>query len=184
MKRVFTRVVVAGLFLAGVAGSVVGGGPETVKVRGLIGIEGGVTQNTTIAIAWYRLKRDNFQVPSIDGPADRTTLTFEPGSSAPQSFETTLDVNAEYEMVVVPITPDGDPRKDGRYYFARPNMTGDYPSDTQVLHPGGVNQLDIPLKWVPSKEAHSNILQVVPRKSHRDFLMTLAISDPTNLNVM
>ena len=184
MTRAFSRVVVVALFLAGVAGTVAGGGPETVKVRGRIGIEGGASQSTTIAIAWYRLKRDNFQVPSIDGPADRTTITFDAGSNTPQTFETTLDVNAEYEMVVVPITADGDPRKDGRYYFARANMTGDYPSDTQVLHPGGVNQLDIPLKWVSSKDVRSNILQVVPRKSHRDFLMTLAISDPTNLNVM
>ena len=184
MNRMLSRTVVAGLFLAGVAGSVVGGGPETVKVRGRIGVEGGVSQSTTIRIQWYRLKRDNFQVPSLDGTADSATLTFDPGDSAPRSFETTLDVNSEYEMVVVPITADGEPRKDGRYYFARPNMTGDYPSDTQILHPGGVNQLDIPLKWADAKVLHSNIMQVVPRKSHRDFLLTLAISDPTNLNLM
>ena len=186
MNRVTSKLALGSLILASIAAPVLGESPDKIHVRGRVGVQGGVTETTTISIQLFRLTRDNFGNPTLGGRAENAFLTLDPGTAGgTATFDAELDVDAEYEVVVVPIRANGDMRSDGRDYFATQKMSGEYPSDTQVLHAGSVNQLDIPLKWIDAKDLkRSNILQVIPRKTRGDYLMTLAVNDPTNVKIM
>lgn len=187
MKRNVMTCLAAGALVLGLSGLVKGDGPDTVRIEGRIGVVGGVSQTTTLSIQLFKVQRDHLGQFQLAGPAENRIVTLEPGSAgATGTFDADLEVgDIEYEVVVVPLDADGNMRSDGRYYFAGPDMTGDYPEKVVTLVPGQVNQLDMPLDWGwSSKRKQSNILQVVPRKSKGDFLMSVSVSDPTDVKIM
>jgi hypothetical protein len=187
MKRKLMTGLATAALVMGFAGFVRGEGADTVRIEGRLGVVGGVSEATTLSIQLFKVQRDHLGQFQLAGPAENRIVTLEPGSGgATGTFEAELEVgDVEYEVVVVPLDADGNMRSDGRYYFAGPDMTGDYPEKVVTLVPGQVNQLDMPLQWGwLSQRKQSNILQVVPRKSKGDFLMSVAVSDPTDVRIM
>ena len=189
MKGRILTALTAAVLLFGLTGTANGEGPDKVRIEGRIAVVGSLAQPTTLSIQFFKVERDHLGQFQLAGPAENQIVSLTPnpnGSGATGTFDADLAVgDIEYEVVVVPLDADGNMRSDGRYYFAGPDMTGEYPERVVTLVPGQVNQIDMPLDWAwSSQRKQSNMLQVVPRKSKGDYLMSVSISDPTNVKIM
>jgi hypothetical protein len=96
-----------------------------------------------------------------------------------------VGADSEYEFKVVPLDKDGYERKDGRYCFVGTELTGDLYDKTVSLHPGAVNEVTVNLKWIPRDQLYkSNFLQVVQDPGRAEYLLSLYVNDPTDIDVL
>jgi hypothetical protein len=186
--------VAAGVFLAstGFAGAQAPGA-KTMHVRCNIGIPSGLTEPMTMMAQVYRVGRDNLGKYQLQGQTQNLIVAVMPGVGGSGSgvFDTDLEVgaDAEYEFKVVPLDKDGYERKDGRYCFVGTEttggLTGDLYDKTVTLRPGVANEVNVSLKWIPRDQLYkSNFLQVVQDPGRSDYLLSLYVNDPTDIDVL
>jgi hypothetical protein len=184
--------VAAGVFLAatGFAGAQAPGA-KSMHVRCNIAVPSGVTEPLTMMAQVYRVGRDNLGKYQLQGQTQNLIVAVTPGEGGSGSgvFDTDLEVgaDAEYEFKVVPLDKDGYERKDGRYCFVGTGreLTGDLYDKTVTLRPGVPNEVMVNLRWVPKDQLYkSNFLQVVQDPGHTDYLLSLYVNDPTDIDVL
>jgi hypothetical protein len=182
--------VAAGLLLAA-TGFARAEAPEakTMHVRCSIAVPSGVTEPMTMMAQVYRVGRDNLGKYKLLGQTQNLIVVLTPGEAGAGSgiFDTDLEVGneAEYEFKVVPLDKDGNERKDGRYCFVSSEITGDLYDKTVSLRPGEANEVIVNLRWIPQdQQIKSNFLQVVQDPGHAEYLLSLYLNDPTDIDLL
>jgi hypothetical protein len=137
----------------------------------------------------YRVGRDNLGKYQLQGQTQNLIVAVTPGEGGSGSgvFDTDLEVgaDAEYEFKVVPLDKDGYERKDGRYCFVGTEIKGDLYDKTISLRPGVPNEVFVNLRWIPLDQLiKSNFLQVVQDPERSDYLLSLYVNDPTDIDVL
>jgi hypothetical protein len=183
-------VVAAGVFLlaTGFAGAQAPDA-KTMHVRCNIAVPSGVTEPITMMAQVYRVGRDNLGKYQLQGQTQNLIVAVSPGEGGSGSgvFDTDLEVgaDAEYEFKVVPLDKDGYERKDGRYIFVGTEITGDLFDKTITLRPGVANEVIVNLRWIPRDEKiKSNFMQVVQDPGRSEYLLSLYLNDPTDIDVL
>jgi hypothetical protein len=183
-------VVAAGVFLlaTGFAGAQAPDA-KTMHVRCNIAVPSGVTEPITMMAQVYRVGRDNLGKYQLQGRTQNLIVAVTPGEGGSGSglFDTDLEVgaDAEYEFKVVPLDKDGYERKDGRYIFVGTEITGDLFDKTITLRPGVANEVIVNLRWIPRDDKiKSNFLQVVQDPGRSEYLLSLYLNDPTDIDVL
>lgn len=164
-------------------------GAATMHVRCNIAVPSGVTEPITMMAQVYRVGRDNLGNYKLLGQTQNLIVAVTPGEGGSGSgvFDTDLEVgaDAEYEFKVVPLDKDGYERKDGRYCFVGTEIKGDLYDKTISLRAGVPNEVFVNLRWIPLDQLiKSNFLQVVQNPEHSDYLLSLYVNDPTNIDVL
>jgi hypothetical protein len=164
-------------------------GAGTMHVRCNIAVPSGVTEPITMMAQVYRVGRDNLGKYQLQGQTQNLIVAVTPGEGGSGSgvFDTDLEVgaDAEYEFKVVPLDKDGYERKDGRYIFVGTEITGDLYDKTISLRPGVPNEVVVNLRWIPRDEKiKSNFLQVVQDPGRSEYLLSLYLNDPTDIDVL
>jgi hypothetical protein len=181
--------VTAGLFFAA-TGFARAQPPEakTMHIRCSIAVPSGVTEPLTMMAQVYRVGRDNLGKYKLEGQTQNLIVVLTPGEAGTGSggFDTDLVVGeAEYEFKVVPLDKDGYERKDGRYCFVSSEMNGDLYDKTVSLRPGQPNEVIVNLRWIPKdQQVKSNFLQVVQDPGNAEYLLSLSLNDPTDIDVL
>lgn len=182
--------VAAGVFLAaiGFAGAQAPDA-KTMHVRCNIAVPSGVTEPMTMMAQVYRVGRDNLGKYKLQGQTQNLIVQLMPGERGTGAgvFETDLEVGAEaeYEFKVVPLDKDGYERKDGRYIFVGTEITGDLYDKTVSLRPGVSNEVMVSLRWIPQdQQIKSNFMQVVQDPGRTEYLLSLYLNDPTDIDVL
>ena len=162
---------------------------KTMHIRCNIAVPSGVTEPMTMMAQVYRVGRDNLGKYKLLGQTQNLIVVLTPGEGGTGSgvFDTDLEVGneAEYEFKVVPLDKDGNERKDGRYCFMSPDTTGDLYDKTVSLRPGQPNEVIVNLRWIPrEQQIKSNFLQVVQDPGHAEYLLSLYLNDPTDIDVL
>jgi len=182
--------VAAGVFLAatGFAGAQAPDA-KTMHVRCNIAVPSGVTEPMTMMAQVYRVGRDNLGKYKLQGQTQNLIVALTPGEGGTGAgvFETDLEVGAEaeYEFKVVPLDKDRYERKDGRYCFVGTEITGDLYDKTVSLRPGVSNEVIVSLRWIPQdQQVKSNFMQVVQDPGRAEYLLSLYLNDPTDIDVL
>ena len=190
MSRTTDSMLVAAGLLLGATGFALAEAPaaKTIHVRCSIAVPSGVTEPLTMMAQVYRVGRDNLGNYKLQGQTQNLIVVLTPGESGSGSggFDTDLEVgDAEYEFKVVPLDKDGNERKDGRYCFVSSEMNGDLYDKTVSLRPGVPNEVIVNLRWIPQDQlVKSNFLQVVQDPGRDEYLLSLSLNDPTNIDVL
>ena len=158
-------------------------------VRCSIAVPSGVTEPMTMMAQVYRVGRDNLGKYKLLGQTQNLIVVLTPGEAGTGAgiFDTDLEVGteAEYEFKVVPLDKDGNERKDGRYCFVSSEITGDLYDKTVSLRPGEANEVIVNLRWIPQdQQIKSNFLQVVQDPGHAEYLLSLYLNDPTDIDLL
>jgi hypothetical protein len=162
---------------------------KTMHVRCNIAVPSGVNEPITMMAQVYRVGRDNLGKYKLQGQTQNLIVAVTPGEGGSGSgvFDTDLEVgaDAEYEFKVVPLDKDGYERKDGRYIFVGTEITGDLFDKTISLRPGVPNEVIVNLRWIPRDEKiKSNFMQVVQDPGRSEYLLSLYLNDPTDIDVL
>jgi len=190
MRRTDSILVAAGLFLAATDfARTQAPDVKTMHVRCNIAVPSGVTEPMTMMAQVYRVGRDNLGKYQLQGQTQNLIVALTPGEGGTGSgvFDTDLEVgnDAEYEFKVVPLDKDGYERKDGRYCFVGTELQGDLYDKTVSLRPGVRNEVIVNLRWIPQdQQMKSNFLQVVRDPGRSEYLLSLYLNDPTDIDVL
>ncbi len=158
------------VLLVASAGAALAQGAGKVKLVGTLSPPQ-VTGPVTLAVNFYLVGRDNNGQYKLESTQNLSVYYDPRNPGRPARFEVSLDALKEYEVVVDVLDANGDPYKDGTYYFAAADMVGDYAEKRVQLRADQNNTVLLPLKWGPRNTNKGNFVTVVSGSAGYDLTL-------------